>query len=522
MESDSFNLFVSILIVVILLYLIWRYHQSTEHKEYFEIRGKEMNTDERFPTIDLSKRMNMKQSQFGQDIWVIERTKFKKHGYYVDIGANDGKHWNNTYLLDTEYKWNGLCIDPILRNMDERSCHQYKGLVSNKIDYVTFVLSADQGAGLSGIDGKNMAHANSPFIMNGNRKKMKTEITQNVFNKFNVPWYVDYLSLDVEGAEMMVLEGIDFDRHRFGIISIEHNHRQTMKENIGRFLISKGYQYATTLGVDDMYIHTGEDLKVGSEQWKNTIIEIMNPIDGKPMLWFDNFFTKNNFPGPLFQYKQKKNSLPYILKSRKGVLDIGAHIGDYGIPLAKALKNMNVTDIPVYCIDPSSDKCEFMRNVRNLNNLTEKEVKIICTGLSDKEGNYTYQTEGINNQNKTNTGGFQWHSAKNGQEFTTLDELWRKRILNEIGFFWLDAQWMEPQILRGGKRFLKKCKPYILIEYDRILDYHKDNMTVKSYENDSTFELFKIDPKFEDIFNDFNVTFVSHKPLFDDILIKIT
>jgi FkbM family methyltransferase len=136
-----------------------------------------------------------------------------------------------------------------------------------------------------------------------------------------------------------------------------------------------------------------------------------------------------------------------------------------------------------------------------LNNLTEKEVKIICTGLSDKEGNYTYQTEGINNQNKTNTGGFQWHSAKNGQEFTTLDELWRKRILNEIGFFWLDAQWMEPQILRGGKRFLKKCKPYILIEYDRILDYHKDNMTVKSYDN---------------------VTFVSHKPLFDDILIKIT
>ena len=102
--------------------------------------------------------------------------------------------------------------------------------------------------------------------MNGHRKKLKTEITQNVFNKFNVPYYVDYLSLDVEGAEMMVLEGIDFDRHRFGIISIEHNHQKTMKENIGDFLISKGYKYETTLGVDDIYIHNGEELKEGSRR----------------------------------------------------------------------------------------------------------------------------------------------------------------------------------------------------------------------------------------------------------------
>ena len=519
-KEGTFNIAVSLLILHILIYLIWRYRpnsnpdcsymeNSTNIDLYSEKRSTANNKESNF-------------SQFGQDIWVIERTNFKKNGYYIDIGANDGKHWNNTYLLDTKYKWNGLCIDPILRNMEERSCHEYKGLVSNKIEAVTFVFSADPGGGLSGIDGKNMAHANSPHILNGNRKKMKTEITQNVFNKFNVPYYVDYLSLDVEGAEMMVLEGIDFDRHRFGIISIEHNYQKTMKENIAHFLISKGYKYDTTLGVDDIYIHDGEDLKEGSEEWKNTIIEIMNPIDNKPMLWFNNFFTKNNFPGPLYQSKQKKNSLHYILKSRKGVLDIGAHIGDYGIPLAKALKNMNVTDIPVYCIDPSPDKCEFMRNVRKLNNLTEKEVKIICSGLSDKEEIFTYQTEGINNENKNNTGGFQWHPAKNGQRFTTLDDLWKKRIVDEIGFFWLDAQWMEPQILRGGKRFLKKCKPYILIEYDPIIEYHQDNRIVKSWKENGSFESFKTDPTFKDLFNDFDVSFVSHQPFFDDILIKLT
>lgn len=228
------------ILVLIVLYFIRKYLEFTR----IDLNSKKAMTvnPPKFP-----------QSQFGQDIWIINKYQFKKNGYYIDIGANNGKQLSNTYLLDTEYEWNGVCIDPILHNMGERSCDQYKGLVSNKIEEVDFIFSTDPGGALSGISGKNTAYVNSPFVLNGRPGKLKTEITQNVFNKFKVPRYVDYLSLDVEGSEMMVLEGIDFDKHRFGIISIEHNHQQTMKENIARFLIPKGYQYETTLGVDDIY-----------------------------------------------------------------------------------------------------------------------------------------------------------------------------------------------------------------------------------------------------------------------------
>ena len=70
-----------------------------------------------------------------------------------------------------------------------------------------------------------------------------------------------------------------------------------------------------------------------------------------------NDFSKNNWPNPAHQEKQKKFSLKYVLEKGKGVLDIGAHLGDFGISLAIALKNLNRTDIKVYCIEPTYEKC---------------------------------------------------------------------------------------------------------------------------------------------------------------------
>jgi hypothetical protein len=31
-------------------------------------------------------------SQINQDVWVLEKTNFKKNGYYIDIGYADGEN----------------------------------------------------------------------------------------------------------------------------------------------------------------------------------------------------------------------------------------------------------------------------------------------------------------------------------------------------------------------------------------------------------------------------------------------
>ena len=50
-------------------------------------------------------------SQFQQDLWALQVNGCKRGGYYVDIGANNGVHISNTYVLDHFQGWRGLCVD---------------------------------------------------------------------------------------------------------------------------------------------------------------------------------------------------------------------------------------------------------------------------------------------------------------------------------------------------------------------------------------------------------------------------
>jgi hypothetical protein len=44
---------------------------------------------------------------------------------------------------------------------------------------------------------------------------------EDLLVKANAPALIDFLSLDVEGAEIEVLKGIDFNRHKFRFMCIE-------------------------------------------------------------------------------------------------------------------------------------------------------------------------------------------------------------------------------------------------------------------------------------------------------------
>jgi hypothetical protein len=63
-------------------------------------------------------------SQAGQDKWVVEFFKFKENGFFLDIGAYDGIEYSNSYYLEKNLNWNGICI--------EANPTIYKKLISNR------------------------------------------------------------------------------------------------------------------------------------------------------------------------------------------------------------------------------------------------------------------------------------------------------------------------------------------------------------------------------------------------------
>lgn len=68
-----------------------------------------------------------KYSQAGQDLFAFEL--FGNGGTYIDIGAGEPIHLNNTYLLEVKKKWKGISID--YGDHDEKKIQELKKLWDN-------------------------------------------------------------------------------------------------------------------------------------------------------------------------------------------------------------------------------------------------------------------------------------------------------------------------------------------------------------------------------------------------------
>ena len=69
---------------------------------------------------------------------------------------------------------------------------------------------------------------------------------QELCNKYNI-CKVDYLSLDVEGSELKVLQGIDFSKLDIKLIGVEINYKED-ESKIYNILNKNGYTFLKNCG----------------------------------------------------------------------------------------------------------------------------------------------------------------------------------------------------------------------------------------------------------------------------------
>jgi hypothetical protein len=108
-------------------------------------------------------------SQLGQDRFVLRLLGFARNGFFLDSGASDGISANNTYLLETEYDWRGICVEP--------NSGFYKALVKNRTadcincclydseETVNFVEAGTLGGVLDDYHPTLLAHATRTFVL---------------------------------------------------------------------------------------------------------------------------------------------------------------------------------------------------------------------------------------------------------------------------------------------------------------------------------------------------------------------
>ena len=77
--------------------------------------------------------MSNYKSQIGQDKYVSEFFNNKRNGYFIELGATNGISLSNTYYLEKDLGWKGICIEPNHIHTeslkDNRSCDTDTSLV---------------------------------------------------------------------------------------------------------------------------------------------------------------------------------------------------------------------------------------------------------------------------------------------------------------------------------------------------------------------------------------------------------
>jgi FkbM family methyltransferase len=201
----------------------------------------------------------MSYSQIGQDLEVIKSYNNKENGFFIEIGASDGIKFSNTYLLETQYKWNGICCEPIPNKFEQLVKNRPNSICYDKAVYNNSGLTlnfdiANNFDMLSGISDHIDCHKS---LVNNNKDVIQVQTISllDLLNNANAPSFIEYMSLDTEGSEFEILKNFDFEKYTFGLIDVEHNYIEPRRTEIKNLLLSKGYIYKGENICDDMYKH---------------------------------------------------------------------------------------------------------------------------------------------------------------------------------------------------------------------------------------------------------------------------
>ena len=164
-----------------------------------------------------------------------------RNGFFIECGANDGINQSNTWFYEKKLNWKGMLIEPVPQLFTQLKNNRSK---KNIFENVCLV----------GKDYKskyiNMRYDNcrTKVLSNNTNKRItvKTSTLSELLNKNKIV-NIDLFTLDVEGYENNVLEGINFTKHKFKFFLIET--KKFIK--IKKYLNSKNYQFIKKLSHHD-------------------------------------------------------------------------------------------------------------------------------------------------------------------------------------------------------------------------------------------------------------------------------
>lgn len=198
-------------------------------------------------------------SQAGQDAWLeANLIKGKRGGSFVEIGGFDGITGSNTLFFEMMRGWSGLLLEPApVYFAEAESIRRYTCLrlavaaEEGETEFLDIQAGMTQMSGLvQNYDPELRAAVETDPWHKGAVIKVPTRPLAAILDDHGMD-QIDFVSLDVEGDEMAVLQSFPFERFQITAWTIENNNAD---RELVLFMHSKGFRRVEVLGVDDIYV----------------------------------------------------------------------------------------------------------------------------------------------------------------------------------------------------------------------------------------------------------------------------
>lgn len=139
-----------------------------------------------------------------------------ENGYYIECGANDGVTQSYSYELEKR-NWKGILVEPSIESYNK--CINNR---SNKNIFINCALVADDNIDklLGDFDGNLMSSVNGKRLNRNMLHQVNSRTLTSILDEYNVT-NIDLFSLDVEGYELEVLKGLNFNKYSPTYLLIE-------------------------------------------------------------------------------------------------------------------------------------------------------------------------------------------------------------------------------------------------------------------------------------------------------------
>tara|TARA_A100001515_G_scaffold34055_1_gene26494 strand:+ start:517 stop:1191 length:675 start_codon:yes stop_codon:yes gene_type:complete len=210
----------------------------------------------------------MSYSLHQNDVKMLNYLKDLPNGKFIECGACNGVTQSNTKMYEDHLGWTGLLIEPNKQKCEEARTHRPNSIIEN----YALVSSEYTKGTVRGYFQENTHHPESyaiedNFYFTESSGVGWQEFTSDLIDvpcitlkelvqKHNLEGEtVHFFSLDVEGCELQVLDGLDLSINRPLYIHVETCNFKNRQEDMRRYMHKYNYSFVERISDnDDLYI----------------------------------------------------------------------------------------------------------------------------------------------------------------------------------------------------------------------------------------------------------------------------